>query len=110
MPATLENRFPFIIAEMRPKISAAVKAGAEEVAVLAAAKAPVARGRLRDSIHVENVGTATYSVVAGDDDVFYGHFQEYGTVHDPPQPFLIPAAEELTPEVIGLVTAVLREL
>jgi HK97 gp10 family phage protein len=47
-------------------------------------------------------------VVAGDDDVFYGHFVENGTVKQPPRPFLIPALEAAAPGIIAGVQRVLR--
>lgn len=113
MPATLESRFPQIIAELRPKVSAAVKTSAESIAENAKTKvadpAPVGEG-LRAAIHVEREDVAEYSVVAGDEKVFYGSMVEFGTSHSAPHPFLVPAAEEGLPEAVALVTAALRGL
>lgn len=113
MPTTLESRFPMIVAELRLRVSAAVKASAEMIAEDAKMKvadpAPVGVG-LRAAIHVEREDVAEYSVVAGNDDVFYGHMVEHGTSHSAPHPFLIPAKEENTAEAVGLVSAALKGL
>lgn len=112
MPATLESRFPTIIAELRPKVSAAVKASAEQIAETARENVPVGEPdvHLKDHIHVENTGAAEYAVVAGDSEVFYGHMVEFGTSHSAPKPFLLPATEEGKPVAISLVEAALRGL
>ena len=113
MPATLKSRFPMIAAELAPRVSAAVKAGAESISETAKTKVadppPVGEG-LREAIHVENSGPASYSVIAGNSDVFYGHMVEHGTSHSAPKPFLIPAMEERKDDAAALVTAVLRGL
>lgn len=113
MGATLKSRLPQIAAELRPRVSAAVKAGAELVAADASDRAPDAppygQG-LVQAIHAERAGPAEYAVVAGDDDVFYGHLVEFGTVHSAAQPFLIPAMEAREDEAVDLVRAALRSL
>lgn len=113
MSATLKSRFPMIVAELLPKVSAAIKTSAEVIAEDAAQKAPD-RTPLGDglvaSIHVEREKAGEYSVIAGDDDVFYGHMVEFGTSHSSPHPFLIPAMEEKKPVAEALVTAALRGL
>ena len=113
MPATLQSRLPLIAAELRPKVSAAVKLGAEAIAVNA-------RGRVRDAppigeglvaaIHVERAGPAAYEVVAGNDDVFWGRFLEHGTSHSAPYPFLVPATEEGRDTAVAFVDAALKGL
>lgn len=114
MPSTLESRFPEIIASLRPRVSAAVKSGAQQIAKVAAEKAPYDENsegpHLRDAIHVEREGVAEYAVVAGDSEVFWGHFVENGTSHSAPEPFLVPAAEEEKEAVVLEVEIVLREL
>lgn len=109
MPVTLKSRFPEIRAELRPHVSAAVKAAAEDVRRAAQANAPVDTGALRDAIHVERRGVGEYAVVAGDGDVFYGHLVEHGSAvggrgrpPQAPRPFLVPALEA------NLVAAQLR--
>ena len=113
LPATLKSRLPQIIPEMAAKVSATVKWGAEMIAEDASALAPDATPYgegLVSAIHVERAGAAEYAVVAGDEDVFWGHFQEFGTTKQAPQPFLIPAAEGRIGDIEAAVTAVLRGL
>lgn len=115
--ATLESRFPEVIAELRPKVGASIKASAELVEERAKAKVPVGPDpvHLFDAIHVERESVGEYSVVAGgpvpgDEDVYYGHMVEFGTSHSAPEPFLVPALEESRPEIEALVTGALRGL
>lgn len=113
MPATLKSRFPEIIAEMRPRVGAAVKQAAEVIAEDAATKvpdpSPVAQGLIA-AIRVERQAAAEYAVVAGDSETFYGHMVEFGTSHSAARPFLIPALEENEQNAEALVTAALRGL
>lgn len=108
--ATLQNRLPQIAAGLRPKVAAAVKVGAQRIAETAKERVPVDDGDLQRAIHVERVGPAEYSVVAGDENVFYGHLVEHGTVRTPPRPFLVPAKEARTAEAVALVSAALKRL
>jgi hypothetical protein len=113
MPTTLKSRFPTISAELRPKVGLAVAEGAEIVMENAWVRVPVDEGDLREAIHVERLDAAEYSVVAGNEDVFYGHIVEFGGsgANDPgPRPFLVPALEASTFEIIALVTGALRGL
>lgn len=113
MPATLKSRFPEIEASLRPRVGAAVKAGAEVVAGRASARVPdappLAEG-LVAAISVEREDVAEYAIVAGNSEVFYGHMVEHGTSHSAPQPFLVPSLEESEQEIVALVTAALRGL
>jgi len=116
--ATLKSRLPEISAEIRPRVSAAVKAGATRISERAKARAPVLAqsnghrrpGALRDSIAVRRAGPAAYRVEAGADGAFYAGFVERGTRFMDAEPYLIPSAEESRPEVEFLVEASLREL
>ena len=114
MPATLKSRLPGIIAELQPRVSRAVRQGAEEISETAQrnliAGGHNRTGDLLGAIHVERVGPAEYSVVAGDGDVFWGHFLENGTDVAPPYPFLMPAAEEHREDIADKVQTVLRTL
>ncbi len=77
-----------------PKIRAKVLAQAEAIATDAKALAPKRTGKLARSIRAEPVEDETgYEVrVSWDKDAFYGAFQEFGTEHHDPNPFLRPAA------------------
>jgi HK97 gp10 family phage protein len=106
----LKSRIPQIQAELVAKSEGVMKAGAEAVSVGAKMRAPDAPPEgegLVEAIHVEDDVEGFY-VVAGDDDVFYGHFVENGTVKQPPRPFLIPALEAAAPGIIAGVQRVLR--
>ncbi len=109
MPATLKSRLPMIAAELRPRVDAAVRAGAELVSTRASEKAPDAPPLgvgLVEAIHVEDGGADGYYVMTD----WKGHLLEFGTSHSAAQPFLIPALEESQVEVAAGVTAALRGL
>jgi len=88
-------------AELALRLDAAAAASAEIVAARAKERAPVATGRLRDAIHVERDDNG-FAVIAGDNDVFYGHIVEHGSVRTSAHPFMIPALEESRGEILGL--------
>lgn len=108
----LRSRIPLIAAELHARLDPAVRAAAEVVATGARARVPVGAPEvhLRDAIHVERNDTATYSVLAGDENVFYGHMVEFGTSHSAPRPFMVPAAEDGRAELAALARAALRGL
>ena len=65
---------------------------AEAIADTAARLAPRDTGAMADSIHAEEQNDGTWRV-SYDREHFYGVFQELGTEHHGPQPFLRPAAK-----------------
>jgi len=91
----LESRLPDVMAELRPKVSAAVKKGAQHVSDEAERTVPIGPPdvHLRDHFHVKRLGPAEYEVAAGDGETWYAHMVEFGTSHSAPRPFLIPALE-----------------
>jgi HK97 gp10 family phage protein len=98
MPATLKSRLPAIIVALPGVTAAEAKGLAEAVEVrakeLAPDAPPIGQG-LVQAIHTEP-DEEGFRVVAGDEDVFYGHFVEFGTAQGAsPHPFLIPAFEEV---------------
>lgn len=109
---TLKSRLPEIAAELRPEVGKAVKWGAERVAEDAAARLPLGPPEihLAERIHVERRGPAEYAVVAGDEEAYYGHILEQGSVKMAPHPFLVPALEGRVGDIEALVTGVLRRL
>jgi HK97 gp10 family phage protein len=109
MSATLKSRLPEVEAEIRLKVEAAIKVGAESVKSKAQARAPVRTGRLRDAIRVEQRGPAEFAVEVGRD-AFYARMVEFGTVRAAPRLFLIPALEESKAGVAAAVTVALRSL
>jgi HK97 gp10 family phage protein len=110
----LKSRLPAIIAGLDPRVETALRAGAELVEAEAKTRAPdrppIGEG-LVEAIHVEpdDVGGG-YFVVAGDSDVFYGHFLEHGTRHAAARPFLVPALESQSETVAAMVHGVLKTL
>lgn len=138
MPATLESRFPQIVAELSVKVGAAIKEGTEGIAEAAKANAPdpPPYGKyLKESIEARSgdfsygarsafgqneaskygfsvpVGRQVVTEIAyGVWSSWYSPFVEFGTSHSAPHPFLMPAAEEGLPEVVGLVNAALKSL
>lgn len=110
MAATLKSRLPGIAASLQPRVSAAVKEGAERIREAAQERVRVRTEELHHAIHTEHVGPAAYAVVAGDDDAFYGHMLEFGTAHSPAFPFLVPAVEAEKDTVVDLVHIALGDL
>lgn len=103
----IKNDFPEIIAQLNsPEMTAVLLAGAESIAEVAAAKAPVASGALRDSIEAKPVAEGNVGIFMA----WYGRFVEHGTVNAPPHPFLVPAAEAGRVTVAESVAAFLRSL
>lgn len=90
---TIKSRFPQIVVELSRLSSAANKDIAEAIADEARERVPRRTGALHDAIHVEFEGDDSWAVVAGDDNAFYGHIVEYGSIAAAPRPFLVPAAE-----------------
>jgi len=106
----LRSRIPSIAAQLQARVDGALRAGAEAIEQQAKQRVPVASGDLRDAIHVEREAMGEYAVVAGDDNVFYGHMVEFGTARVPARPFLVPAAEASRDTIVTAVTTVLRGL
>lgn len=49
--------------------------------------------RLHNSLRIRVDGPTSRSVEAGTRQAFYGQFEEFGTRHKAPKPFMVPAAE-----------------
>lgn len=103
------SRIPMISAELLPRLEAAAGEAAEAIARTAKERVPVDTGRLRDAIHVEH-DDGGFAVIAGDNDVFYGHIVEHGGVHSPAHPFMIPALEQTRPLIAAIAKTALRGL
>lgn len=72
---------------------------ADRVTERARDRVPKRTRALHNAIHKEPADGGGFYVLAGDDDVFYGHIVELGSVHTAAQPFLIPATEETKSEI-----------
>lgn len=104
-----KSRFPEIIAALKPATALTEDDVADRVVTRAQARVPRDTGKLANSIHKERAGEGVM-VLAGDEDVFYGHIVEHGGVYTAPRPFLVPAAEETRQEVEGLGRKRLKDL
>lgn len=105
-----KSRLPGIIAELEVKMDLVARGAAELIEQGAKSRVPVATGKLRDRIHTEHEGPGEYAVIAGDDEVFYGHIVEHGGVHSPGRPFMTPAAEIARAAAPKLGAQILRGL
>lgn len=122
MAASLKSRLPIIAAELRPRVSAAVKATAEKIAEDAALRAPAGPGsvHLKDHFRVERRGPAEYAVLNDAEAesgrpvpyaiaVEFGHTAKDGS-QVPPHPFLVPVTQENEDYAEQLALAALRGL
>lgn len=88
-----------VAAELDNLEAAGAKAG-QAVRYRAASAAPVQTGALARSI----TATATGNTVEVGASVPYARFQEYGTVYVPASPYLRPALEAATGEIVAAYT------
>lgn len=113
----LDSRIPEIMVELPVLVQEAITAGSEVIAADAATNAPVYSGdipatpghepgTLRDSIGVRPFKGDAAQIVA----VWWWFFVELGTVSQPPQPFMLPAAERGIPALEEAVRVALRTL
>lgn len=90
----LKSRLPKIPAELEARLREQTRSAADHVVEAARGRVPVVTGALRDAIHVERDDRGIGElVVAGNANVSYAHFVEYGTVNMAAHPFLVPSAE-----------------
>lgn len=110
-----QSRLPEIAAELGARIRIIEEKTAGLVEAGAKDRVEVDTGRLKGQIHVEHdEETGGFLVLAGDarskDFAFYGHIVEHGGVDTPARPFLMPAAEAVRGQIIGLGVEELRDL
>lgn len=65
---------------------------------------------LRDHLHTVREAPASYAVVAGDDEAWYGHIVEGGGALSAPRPFLVPALEAQAEDGVARAARALRGL
>jgi len=105
------NRLPEIIATLDDELDDMANDLVKAVANEARLRVPFETGALQRAIHVERNGEGSYSVIAGDDDAWYGHIVEFGSVQSGPgQPFLLPALEHQRLRVGELARRALKDL
>lgn len=103
------------LVSQRILLERAAKAGAILIRDRAADLAPTGEtGRLQDSMIVvtrrsENTKDAVVTRIGPAKGGFYGLFQEIGTAHHTPQPFLLPAYEETKDDALDAASDKLRE-
>lgn len=112
---TLESRLPAVAAELRPRVSKAVRVAAEVIAEDAERRVHVGPPPVHiiDSIRVRRYEAAGYlvEVTATDPKGFpYPFVVEFGGADQPAHPFLIPALEANKDNAVYLVTGALRGL
>lgn len=129
-----ESRIPEIAAELSERLNLTALAVAEKVVERAKELVPVSdieKPHLRDAIRAKKTAIGEYKVIAGDDETWYGHFLEFGTVRDRTalersgrthaanqmvhrrsgaHPFLVPAAEAVRKRIDSLGRDALRDL
>lgn len=103
------NKLPLIIGELHSKTDDALREAVDAVVDEAKGRVPVDSGKLRDAIHVEETEDG-YSIVAGDNEAFYGHLVEFGTTHSAAHPFLLPAFEAERESILDAVSDALDDL
>ncbi len=93
--AALKAELERIKGNMRIRAGLAVRSTAIVAEAEAQARCPVDTGALRGSIRAEKdpKDPFTWYLVAGNDEVDYADFVEYGTVKMAARPFLAPAAD-----------------
>lgn len=112
---TLSSRLPAIAASLRPRVSAAIKETAEIVADDARTRVELGPPptHIKENINVRRKEAAGYLVevdVADPKGFPYGFAVEFGSVHAPAYPFLIPALEAHAETAERLIAASLRRL
>lgn len=90
------NRIPALIAAVEANSRGAPKRVADKIAVSARARAPVATGRLKSSIHAVSISAGKEAEVRAD--APYALFVEMGTYKMSARPFLAPAVAQYQEE------------
>lgn len=117
------NHFDQVSDELMKAMADVVSKTAFDIQALAASNAPVDTGFLKNSIYTVTSKSSNYSggdermlgeVDQPDDDLTayvgvganYGIFLEYGTIHQPSQPYLTPAVEQALPAFESAMSAI----
>lgn len=97
----LKSSIPAIRAGLRDATARGVRRAAGHVADLARQLAPIDTGALRRSIRVEDGTTDTQVAVTAGRGLadIRAIAQEFGTVYQPAQPYMTPAARAIKPEI-----------
>lgn len=90
MAATLESRIPQIIASLQPRMNELVRRTSSNIAQGATDRAPQRTGELARGYEGRSDGVHA---------LWRYHFTEFGTVHEPARPHLMPAVEAEVPRI-----------
>lgn len=85
------SQVPSIVKNVRSNSGRAAYNFARGATANARRRVHVITGALRASIHHQKVGPNHHKIIVGE---HYGAYEEYGTRHRPPHPFLRPAIED----------------
>ena len=97
----------------RKMLVVALKEAAEITRAQASALAPVRTGRLKEheiiSVSQQSDSNTAVVRVGPDRSAFYGLFEELGTAHSTPDPFLEPAYDETRADVLAKMSELFIE-
>lgn len=96
------NRFPQTALATKQAVEHLVEKATIDIAARAAANAPIDTGALAESYTYEVEGTFNGAEGIAYSDIEYAPYQEFGTVHNAPQPHVRPAVEQTKGELIAL--------
>lgn len=104
------NKLPRVINDLNGEVNDAVDDTAEVIGRMAQAAAPVRSGVLVRTTKSDAAGDMHAVVEAGiyRGRGFYAGFQEFGTSHHGPQPFMVPSAHAGEPVLVQKTTQAVR--
>ncbi len=100
----MTSRIPQITAAALAKAALVTAKAAFDIEGHAKMAAPVDTGFLKSSIQASGGGLEWVVSVGAE----YGIYQEFGTRYNPPQPYLIPAAEMVRPSYVAAMSQIAR--
>lgn len=101
--AVWQSEIPAIAAHAKSRAGKAVAKAARDIEAGAKQRAPVDTGNLRNSILAVQVRSFNWRV---DANAYYSIYQEFGTSKMAAHPFLIPAAEAVTPSFVAAMSQI----
>ena len=102
MAVNLKSRIPQIQAELVARMAKVVDETADVIVEEAKMRVPKDTHNLENSIHSEPAGPMSRHVIAGNEEVDYGLYVEFGTGNRPATPYFVPAVEDARGKVQGI--------
>lgn len=96
------NRFPQTALAMKEQVRKVVEKAVIDIAADASIRAPYDTGALQQSISWNVEGTFTGAEGTAYTNQEYAAYQEFGTAHNKPQPYMRPAAERVRGQLVNL--------